>query len=125
MKGKVFSGEGKASKFLQIDEYSEFIQEEAGFEPFPGTLNLRGDPQEIKKLKSQTEKSRLEGFETDGREFGGLEIYFIEIEGLKACLIDPDLSRYGKDVVEVCSSSKLRSKLGIEDGDKVEITSSR
>jgi riboflavin kinase len=121
VKGKVFSGEGKASEFLRIDEYSDFVEQEAGFEPFPGTLNLRADPQEINKIKDQAEKAELEGFEKDGNEFGGLKLFLIKVEGLKSCIIEPELSRYGENVIEVCNSLKLRSKLDLADGDRVEV----
>lgn len=122
MKGQIFSGEGKASEFLQIEEYSGFIQEEAGFKPFPGTLNARADPEEVKTLKEKAEVEMMEGFEKEGREFGGLKLYLVQVEDMPCCIIEPNLTRYGKDVIEICSEYRLRSKLELEDGDKVNIT---
>lgn len=121
MRGKIFSGERKASEFLQIEEYSEFIREKACFRPFPGTLNLRGRPVEIQRLKSNAEKDKMEGFEKNGKKFGGMKLYHVKVEGIKCCIVDPDLTRYGEDVVEICSEFRLRSKLGLEDGDRIKI----
>lgn len=121
MEGKVFSGEGKASEFLQIKEYSEFIVEKTSFKPFPGTLNLQGKPEEIKKLKKNTKKDKMEGFEKNGKEFGGMNLYHVKVEGIKCCLIEPDLTRYGENVVEICSEFRLRSKLDLENGDRVKV----
>lgn len=121
MEGVVFSGEGKASEFIQIDEYSSFIQKEAGFKPFPGTLNLEVDPEKLTRLKQKLDSSRMESFERDRETFGGMDLYPVEIEGLRACIIEPDYSRYDDNVVEICSEKNLRSALELEDGDRAEI----
>ena len=121
MKGKVFSGEGKASEFLQIEEYSEFIMEKTCFKPFLGTLNLRGTTEEIQRLKNNAEEDKMEGFEKNGKKFGGMNLYHVKVEGIKCCIIDPDLTRYGEDVIEICSEFRLRSKLDLEDGDRIKI----
>lgn len=123
MKGTVFTGEGEASEFLEISEYRHFIQEKTGFEPFPGTLNLKVDPDSAEALMEDAKENRMEEFERNGDKFGGLTLYHIELEGLKCCVIDPDITRYDQDVIEVCSSEKLRERLDLEDGDKVEIRS--
>jgi riboflavin kinase len=121
VEGKIFSGEGKASEFLRINEYSEFIKEKTGFKPFPGTLNLRAEPEEIQRLKDRAETERMEGFEKQGKEFGGLKLYHVKFQDINCCIIEPDLTRYGDDVIEICSEFRLRSRFNLDDGDQIEI----
>jgi riboflavin kinase len=122
VEGKIFSGEGKASEFLRINEYSAFIKEKTGFKPFPGTLNLRAEPEEIQRLKDRAETERMDGFEKQGKEFGGLKLYHVKVQGINCCIIEPDLTRYGDDVIEICSELRLRSRFNLEDGDQIEIS---
>lgn len=122
VRAKIFTGKGKASEFLKIDEYTEFIKEKTGFKPFPGTLNLRADPEKIEKLKKKAEKEKMEGFEKQGKEFGGLQLYHVKVEDTNCCIIDPDLTRYGEDVIEICSEFKLRTRLDLEDGDHIKVS---
>ena len=123
MKGTVFTGTGEASEFLAIPDYRHFIQEKTGFDLFAGTLNLKVDPDRAEELMEDSKEDRMEEFERNGDEFGGLKLYHVELEGLKCCVIDPDITRYDENVIEVCSSEKLREKLDLDDGDKVEIRS--
>lgn len=121
MKGEIFTGEGKASEFLQIEEYQSFIEENTGFEPFPGTLNLRLDPDKAEKFKQKAKTHKMEGFTREGKEFGGLKIFLGEIKGFKCCIVEPELTRYGEDVFEVCAPVKIRSRFDLEDGDSVKV----
>ncbi|MFT4892463.1 MAG: riboflavin kinase [Candidatus Nanohaloarchaea archaeon] len=121
VKGEIFTGEGKASEFLQIEEYQNFIEEEAGFEPFPGTLNLRADVETVEKFKQKARIHKMDGFTREGKEFGGLKIFLGEIKGLKCCIVEPELTRYGEDVVEVCAPVKIRSRFDLGDGDSVKV----
>lgn len=121
VKGEIFTGEGEASKFLQIEEYSNFIEEKAGFKPFPGTLNLRANPEQIKKLKKNSLAKQMGGFSKNGKEYGGLKIFLVKFNSIKCCIIEPEITRYGKNTVEVCAPIKIRSKYDLEDGDQIEL----
>ncbi|MFB6115381.1 MAG: DUF120 domain-containing protein [Candidatus Nanohalobium sp.] len=121
LEGKVISGKGEAQKFLSMKPYEDKIEEKAGFRPFPGTLNLKVTPEKLEEFKQRKEARKIEGFEYEGDDYGGLELYEAEIEGLEVALLDIERADHGEDVAEVVAPVKLREKLDIVDGDRVEI----
>lgn len=120
-KGKIFTGEGKASEFLRKAPYREFLSSRLGKSVFPGTLNLKVDQKAVKKLKKVADHYRMDSTYYKGKELGGIDVYAIKIDDTEALIVDPDLTRYGDDVMEIVASEKLRDKLGLEDGDYVGI----
>lgn len=121
IEGKVFTGEGKASDFLSLDPYKKFIDNSAGFEPYPGTLNLRVGEEEAEMIREQADMHRMDPVEHEGRELGGLNLYEVKINGKKCCVVEPDLTRYGDDVLEIVAPCNLRERFGLEDGDTASI----
>jgi len=111
-----------AQDYLSMKEYQEKIKDKTGFKPFPGTLNLKADKEQVKKLEKKTKKKRINSFQVKDKKYSGLTLYPVKINGLKAYYIDIDITDYGKDVIELIAPEKLREKLGLEDGDQVEVT---
>ncbi|MFB6242220.1 MAG: DUF120 domain-containing protein [Candidatus Nanosalina sp.] len=121
IEGKVFSGMEEGSYYLSLDPYKQKIEEAVGFKPFEGTLNLRVDPVELKKLEAQREPEVVKSFEYGMEEYSRLEIYPVTAEGVEAAYLDIAQTDYGADVMELVASGKLRDELGLEDGDTVEV----
>ena len=118
--GTVTSGLGKGDVFLSIDYYKDNIREKLGFNPYPGTLNLEvGKGQQI-QLRSIT-PTRIESFKKGGKAYGGASCYKIKINSIDAAIIVPDLTEHGEDMMEIIAHVNLKSKLKVEDGDKVSI----
>ena len=118
--GTITSGLGKGAVFLSIDYYKDSIKEKLGFDPYPGTLNLEiGEGQQI-QLKAIS-PIRIESFKKSGKAYGGASCYKIKIDGIDAAIIVPDLTEHEENMVEVVAPVNLKSKLKVEDGDKVKI----
>lgn len=122
IEGRVREGKGEAQKFLSMEPYKEKIEDKTGFRPFPGTLNVEVDPERIEEFKDEREEKRVEGFEHEGKDFGGIKLYEMEIEGFEAVLLDIDRADHGEEIAEIVAEEKLRESLGLEDRDKVEIS---
>lgn len=122
LEGRLFSGMEVAKEYLSMEEYQERIRDKTGFRPFPGTLNLNVDDKKTQKLAETTEKARIPGFRKNNTGYSGLDLYPVKIEGFNAYYIDIDVTDYEDNVVEIIAPIKLREKLGLEDGDKVEVT---
>ena len=118
--GTITSGLGKGAVFVSIDYYKDNIREKLGFEPYPGTLNLEvGKGQQI-QLSAIT-PIRIESFKKNGKAYGGASCYKIKIDGIHAAIIVPDLTEHDENMVEIVAPVNLKSKLKVEDGDKVKI----
>jgi riboflavin kinase len=119
--GEVRTGTKKAQRFLSLKPYKDRIEEKTGFRPFPGTLNLEVDEDKHRKLKKEKEEQRIEGFNYEGNDYGGLELYRVKIKGLEAALLDIDRADHGDEIAEIIAEEKLRAEIGLEDGDTVEL----
>lgn len=120
VEGKVFTGDGKASEFLELEPYRDFLTGFLGQPPFPGTLNIRTDG-ETGEIKEEARSERLEPFKHEDKSYGGITVYRVKVEGIEAGLLEIDRTHYGEDVVEIVAGTKLREELGVEDGDTVTV----
>jgi riboflavin kinase len=121
IKGEVFTGEGEASGFLSLQPYMDFISEKAGFDPYPGTLNVRSTEKAAEKIRQTAPSYSMEPVEYDGSELGGLNLYLVEVKGEKCGIVQPELTRYGDQVLEIVAPFNLREKYELEDGDRLRI----
>ncbi|MFB6145449.1 MAG: DUF120 domain-containing protein [Candidatus Nanohaloarchaea archaeon] len=121
LKGEVFSGSGEAAGFLRIEEYSRFLEDILGEKPFPGTLNLRVGIDKLEELKKTLPSKRLEPFEKDGNEFGGINVFPVKFEETDALLLEIDKTHHGDSVAEIVASLELREKYSLKDNDTVTV----
>jgi riboflavin kinase len=117
-KGRVTTGLGEGQYYISLDGYRKQFVEKLGFEPYPGTLNLK-----LKEPFVQHEASAVDiiGFKDAARTFGGGKCYPVRIGGVKAAIIRPDRSSYPLNLVEIIAPVNLRKTLGLKDGDEVEV----
>ena len=118
--GEVASGLGEGRYYLSQPGYVVQFAERLGYEPYPGTLNVRVRPAEGRRLGALRDWSglRIDGFEAAGRTFGGATCYPAKLNGHACHLIRPDRSHY-QDVVEFVARERLRTRLRLKDGDAV------
>lgn len=122
VRGRVARGLGEGFYYMSQEGYREQFRAKLGFDPYPGTLNLRLDTRELSKLDvlRKGDGILIEGFTAGGRSFGGARCFFASIKDVDCAVIMPFRSHYD-DVLEVISQHHLRRKLGLRDGDPVEV----
>ena len=118
--GEVVSGLGEGRYYLSQPGYVLQFTERLGYGPYPGTLNVRLRPAEIRRLAVLRDWNgvRIDGFEAGGRTFGGATCFPARLNGRSCQLIRPDRSHY-QDVVEFIAPVRLRTALRLKDGDSV------
>ncbi|MEM3030753.1 MAG: DUF120 domain-containing protein [Candidatus Micrarchaeia archaeon] len=119
--GNVFTGLRDGRYYMSLDGYRRQFKEKLGFDPYPGTLNLRVGEPEKKILLAQRNGIEINGFEHNGRVFGGLKAFRARVNGVEGAVVIPARSHYGNDVIEIASGYYLRKKLGLKDGEKAEV----
>lgn len=122
IRGTLISGLGEGQYYISQKEYMEQFRTKLWFEPYPGTLNLRIEGNDLSKLQilKDTEGIQIEGFESKGRTFGRVKCYLTDIQNVECAVIIPIRTHYS-DVLEIISRHYLRDKLKLKDGDIVEI----
>ena len=122
--GSVFSGMGEGAYYVSQGGYKQQFITKLGFEPYPGTLNLRvrKEDQEEVRLLGASPFILIEGFTDGGRSFGPAKCLLSKIgDEIDGALILPVRTHYSGDVVELLASTFLREQLQLKDGDKVRV----
>jgi len=123
LSGAVVSGIGEGKYYMRLGPYKEQFSAVLGFEPYPGTLNIRLSQSSLpvrKKLDS-LDWTRIKGFSTDGRTFGDARCIPCRIGTIKCGIVVPGRTHYPDDLIEVIAPIALRRKLGVEDNDSINV----
>ena len=123
LSGAVVSGIGEGKYYMSLAPYKEQFCAVLGFEPYPGTLNIKLAPASIpvRKKIDALPWSRIKGFSTDGRTFGDARCIPCRIGTIRCGIVVPGRTHYPDDLIEVIASVALRRKLGVEDNDSITV----
>lgn len=123
IRGIVIEGLKDGRYYLGLTEYKQKIKKRLGFVPYPGTLNVRLNPESIGEKERLQRKLgiEIEGFKKDDRIFGPIKCFECRINRLRGSVIIPERSHYGSDILEIISPFELRKKLNLKNGDEVVI----
>lgn len=118
IEGVVSQGEGEGAYYMKQPFYREGFDALFGFEPFPGTLNLSVDGEDLASLRSLRARdgSKIPKVSTPERTFGGVTGFPARVRGEEAAVIFPHRTRH-EDVLEVICPVRLRDALGLDDGE--------
>lgn len=123
--GEVFSGLGRGAYYVGHPGFRKRFAELLGYEPFPGTLNLRlSTKDEINartRLRSAPGNS-TEGFTFGGREFSSVKCFEGAMRGQAVVLTIPKITEYDDSVLEIIAPVKLRDSLALIDGQSVTVS---
>ncbi|ASJ10777.1 riboflavin kinase [Thermococcus sp. P6] len=118
--GEVVSGMGEGAYYVK--QYAPLIKEYLGFEPYPGTLNVKVlFPKTIFDALCQVRPVILPGFTRNGRTFGDVKAYRVRVEGVEGAIVIPSRTVHPPKIAEVIAPECLRERLGLKDGSRVRI----
>jgi len=117
IKGIVTSGLGVAKFYLSRSWVRRQLREKLGFEPYPGTLNLKVDraARRVFEEKACSEIAPAKGF------YKGLLVEVFVEGSIRAAAVIPLKPDYPEDLVEIIAAENLREKLNLKDGDPVTV----
>lgn len=124
LKGKIISGLGEGRYYMQIDGYRKQFREKLGFNPYPGTLNVKLYGEENIKARHFLERFEgieIKGFVHEGRTFGKVKCFKAEINGINGAVIFPERGHHGFDIVEFIAPVNVKREKGLKDGEEVRI----
>ena len=139
IQGKVASGLGRAQVFMSQPHYQDQFRDVLGATAWPGTLNIEVIGENLETYTGLravaglcdgdniegVEPHRINGFEREGRSFGGATAFLASIskDGSswhECAILIPDLTRH-TETAEIIASSFLRELLPVNDGDIVSL----
>ena len=102
--------------YISREGYRRQFSEKLGFEPTPGTLNLKLDEP---FTLHDSDSIEIEGFSEEGRSFGACSCLPAEVGGIRGAIVRPERTSYPATLLELIAPVNLREALGLSDGDDV------
>jgi riboflavin kinase len=125
LEGTVFTGLGEGAYYISKEIYRNQFIEKLGFEPYPGTLNLKLATDYDLKTRIELEAYpaiEIQGFKNEDRTFGIVKCYPAVIGNkVKGALISALRSHYDNTVLELIAPVNLRKQLKLKDGQKLKV----
>jgi CTP-dependent riboflavin kinase (EC 2.7.1.-) len=123
LSGVVISGLGEGAFYISLEGYRRAIERLLGFTPYPGTFNVKLDPQSVpyRRYLDSLPGILIAGFSNGVRTYGAVKAFRARIRGIESAVVMPERTHHPSDVIEVVAPVKLRDVLGLRDGDRVEI----
>lgn len=124
--GKVFSGLGEGAYYVSLSGYKRQFKSRLGFEPYPGTLNLRLQSAIDRKIRRDLSTSRgihIDGFKDGKRSYGGAECFRSVINGkAKSAVLIIERTIHDDSVLELIAPMSIRDQFKLNDGDTVNVS---
>ncbi len=126
-KGTIVSGMGEGAYYMSLDGYKKQFKKKLGYEPYPGTLNVKLVDQI--SMNSRREISRypsifINGFSDNSRTYGWAKCYKADINGgvlNDAAVLVLERTHYDDSMLEVIAPISLKQTMGIKNGDEISV----
>lgn len=122
IEGTVQSGLGEGAYYLNQEPYIRQFEKQLGFKPYPGTLNLEIAGAEASKIRilKAAHPIPIDGFEADGRTFGGVDCWRAHVKEYDCAAILPRRTHHRR-TLELIAPDRLRDRFELEDGQTVTV----
>jgi riboflavin kinase len=124
--GVVFSDLGQAGAFMSLEWVKNALEENLGFLPYPGTLNLRLETEQDRGLwRDFLKTAKGIAVPPPSPSFCSACLYPVEIgsarKTLRAAVVVPGVSGYPEDKMEIVAPVQIKDTLGVQDGDSLSV----
>ncbi|MCW4021044.1 MAG: CTP-dependent riboflavin kinase [Candidatus Bathyarchaeota archaeon] len=125
IEGVVFSGLREGAYYVTRDPYRRQFIEKLGFDPYPGTLNLKINSEYDARIREELETYpgiEITGFQNKDRTYGSVKCFRAAINNKeKGAVVLALRTHYDSSVIEVIAPFFLRGRLKLKDGNKVKV----
>jgi riboflavin kinase len=129
--GSVASGMGEGAYYMSLEGYRRQFKEKLGYEPYPGTLNVRlTDPlyMNARRDLGRHPSIFIEGFSDGTRTYGWVKCYRAaildsadnEVVGNAAVLV-LERTHYDDSMLEVIAPISIKEATGLKVGDRIKV----
>jgi riboflavin kinase len=125
VEGTVFSGIGEGAYYVTRPHYRKQFVQKLGFDPYPGTLNIKITSEYDAKMRSELETYpgiEISGYTNEDRTYGSGKCFKAIINNReKGAVVLVLRTHYDSSVVEIIAPTCLRDRLKLKDGHKVKV----
>ncbi|MCY4442223.1 MAG: DUF120 domain-containing protein [Deltaproteobacteria bacterium] len=129
VKGVVFSDLGRAGAFLGIDWVREGVRERVGFDPYPGTLNVRASGADLNRWEQVRQHGGRVVLPSPDPAFCNAFLFTGSLEGWdsqpgsreRIAVVVPEVEEYPADKLEIIAAVSLKQARSVRDGDQLTV----
>lgn len=129
VKGVVFSDQGRAGAFLGIDWVREGVRERVGFDPYPGTLNVRASGADLNRWEQVRQHGGRVVLPSPDPAFCNAFLFTGSLEGWdsqpgsreRIAVVVPEVEEYPADKLEIIAAVSLKQARSVRDGDQLTV----
>ncbi|RLF12426.1 MAG: riboflavin kinase [Thermoprotei archaeon] len=123
VEGEIFTGLGEGAYYVSREGYRRQFIAKLGFDPYPGTLNVKLSDTKSLRARETLEHFRgieIEGFSDGDRTYGPVKCFRATINGtVEGAIVIARRTHYGKDTLEFIAPINVRRALSLKDGDRI------
>jgi riboflavin kinase len=125
--GKVISGMGEGAYYMSLDGYRKQFKNKLGYNPYPGTLNVKLVDQVFRNAKRELSKFPsifIEGFSDNTRTYGWAKCYLAVINNnalMNAAVLLLERTHYDDSMLEVIAPCSIKQSIGVQNGDPISL----
>lgn len=127
LEGIVVSGMGEGAYYMSLEGYRKQFYEKLGYEPYPGTLNVKLVDKISRDARREIDKYHsifIDGFSDSKRTYGWAKCYAAYInDGVvrNAAVLVLERTHYDESMIEIIAPVPIKDTVGIHNGDKIKI----
>lgn len=125
--GTVVAGMGEGSYYMSLEGYRRQFKEKLGYEPFPGTLNVKLVKKSYMNARRDLGKYPsvlISGFSDGSRTYGWVKCYRAIVNN--GAVKDPavlvlERTHYDDSMLELISPVSIKEQTGLKNGDPIKV----
>ena len=125
--GRIITGMGEGAYYMSLDGYKKQFKEKLGYEPYPGTLNIKLNSMlfvEAKKEMLKYPSINIEGFSDQSRTFGWVKCYPASIndsKNINSSILILERTHYDDSIIELIAPFSIKEQFSLKNGDYVKL----
>lgn len=125
--GQIITGMGEGAYYMSLNGYKKQFKEKLGYEPYPGTLNIKLNSMlfvEARKEMLKYPSINIEGFSDQSRTFGWVKCYPASIndsKNINSSILILERTHYDDSIIELIAPFSIKEQFSLKNGDYVKL----
>ena len=125
--GHIITGMGEGAYYMSLKGYKQQFKDKLGYEPYPGTLNIKLNSSlyvEAKKEMLKYPSINIEGFSDQSRTFGWVKCYPAYIndsDNINSSILILERTHYDDSIIEIIAPFSIKEQFSLKNGDYIKL----
>ena len=125
--GQIITGMGEGAYYMSLNGYKKQFKEKLGYEPYPGTLNIKLNSMSFIDAKKEMLKYpsiNIDGFSDQSRTFGWVKCYPAYINdsiNINSSILILERTHYDDSIIEIITPFSIKEQFSLKNGDYIKL----